>query len=177
MANQVRRYLPTSLGGGAERKGTLPQAGAMPASTADWAQVAAADSHDRMGLVFSKLISVKMPLLVGSDFALAEASWTKKITAGFAVPELLLHFVLSGMTPLEALQTATLNPAVALRATDSLGTVEAGKVADLVLLDADPLVDIWNTTKIRAVLANGRYYDRAALDGLLAATEQAAARR
>jgi imidazolonepropionase-like amidohydrolase len=71
------------------------------------------------------------------------------------------------MTPFEALQAATLNPARALRATDSLGTVARGKLADLVLLDADPLQDIWNTSKVRAVVANGRYFDRAALDQLL----------
>jgi len=54
-----------------------------------------------------------------------------------------------------------------LHATDSLGTVAPGKLADLVLLDADPLADIANTTAIRAVVANGRYYDRTALDRLL----------
>ena len=72
------------------------------------------------------------------------------------------------MTTLNALQTATLNPAKMLRATDSLGTVAPGKLADLVLLDADPLADITNTTTIRAVVANGRYFDRPALDRLLA---------
>ena len=55
-----------------------------------------------------------------------------------------------------------------LHATDSLGTIAPGKLADLVLLDADPLADITNTTTIRAVVANGRYVDRAALDRLLA---------
>jgi len=55
-----------------------------------------------------------------------------------------------------------------LHATDSLGTVAPGKLADLILLDADPLKNIANTMTIRAVVANGRYYDRAALDSLVA---------
>ena len=71
------------------------------------------------------------------------------------------------MTPLAALQTATLNPAKAFHLADSVGTVAAGKWADLVLLDANPLDDITNTTTVRAVVANGRYFDRAALDRLL----------
>ena len=72
-----------------------------------------------------------------------------------------------------ALQTATLNPAQYLHAADSLGMVAPGKLADLVLLDANPLADIRNTRKIRAVVANGRYFDRAALDTLLAKVQQA----
>ena len=75
--------------------------------------------------------------------------------------------VAAGLTPLEALQAATLNPAKMLYTTDSLGTVAPGKLADLVLLDADPLADITNTTTIRAVVANGRYLDRVALDRLM----------
>jgi imidazolonepropionase-like amidohydrolase len=78
---------------------------------------------------------------------------------------------------LSALQAATLNPAKFLHATDSLGTVAAGKLADLVLLDADPLANIQNTTTIRAVMANGRYYDRAALDHLLAEVRAEAKRQ
>jgi imidazolonepropionase-like amidohydrolase len=76
-------------------------------------------------------------------------------------------YVAEGLTLLEALRAATLNPAKMLHATNSLGTVATGKLADLVLLDANPLADITNTTTIRAVVANGRYFDRAALDRLL----------
>ena len=82
--------------------------------------------------------------------------------------ELTLLVEQGGLTPLQALQAGTLNPAKYFGATDSLGIVAPGKLADLVLLDADPLADITNTTTIRAVVANGRYFDRAALDGLLA---------
>jgi imidazolonepropionase-like amidohydrolase len=86
---------------------------------------------------------------------------------GFSLHEEIFVTVEHGLTPLRALQAATLYPAQVLRIADSLGTVAAGKVADLVLLDADPLADIYNTLKIRAVVANGRYFDRAALDTLL----------
>ena len=55
-----------------------------------------------------------------------------------------------------------------------MGSIEKGKVADLVLLNADPLLDIANTTKIEAVVADGRLYDRAELDKLLENVETAA---
>jgi imidazolonepropionase-like amidohydrolase len=88
------------------------------------------------------------------------------------VPGISLHVELerlveAGLTPLEALQTATVNPARVLEMADSLGTVEPGKLADLVLLDANPLADISNTQRIRAVIADGRLYRRADLDRLL----------
>jgi len=73
-----------------------------------------------------------------------------------------------GLTPLEALQAATLNLAKMLRDTDSMGTVAAGKLADLVLFDGNPLKDITTTAAIRVVGANGRYFDRGTLDNLLA---------
>jgi imidazolonepropionase-like amidohydrolase len=85
---------------------------------------------------------------------------------GLSLQQELAFFVESGLTPLEALQTATLNPAKYLEATDSIGTVAIGKLADLVLLDANPLADIRNVGMIRAVVANGRYFDRTALDAM-----------
>jgi len=85
---------------------------------------------------------------------------------GVSLLEELVWLVGAGLTPLEALQAATLNPAKSLHGTDSLGTVAPGKVADLVLLDADPLVDMRNVMKIRAVVANGRYFERAALEAM-----------
>jgi imidazolonepropionase-like amidohydrolase len=59
----------------------------------------------------------------------------------------------------------------------SLGTVEKGKLADLVLLDADPLESIGNTRRINAVVVNGRFFDRKTLDGMLAQVEAAADRK
>jgi imidazolonepropionase-like amidohydrolase len=93
---------------------------------------------------------------------------------GFALHGELESMVSAGLTPLQALRTATINPARFLGREDVLGTVEAGKLADLVLLDANPLEDITNTQKIRAVVANGRYFDRKALDELLKEAEKAA---
>jgi imidazolonepropionase-like amidohydrolase len=95
----------------------------------------------------------------------------------FQVPGISLHVELerlveAGLSPLEALRTATLNPARVLEMVDSLGAIEPGKLADLVLLDANPLEDIRNTQKIRAVVADGRLYRRADLDRLLAGSSR-----
>ena len=73
----------------------------------------------------------------------------------------LALFVRAGFTPLEALQTATVNPAKYLGLLDSLGTVEEGKIADLVLLDGNPLDDITNTQKIAAVILRGQLIGKA----------------
>ena len=94
---------------------------------------------------------------------------------GFSLHQELQRFVAAGFTPLQALQTATLNPAKFLGMSDRLGTVEKGKLADLVLLDANPLDDIRNTQKITGVVVNGRYLSRAVLDKMLADVEKTAA--
>jgi cytosine/adenosine deaminase-related metal-dependent hydrolase len=92
---------------------------------------------------------------------------------GFSLHEELELLVRAGLTPLEALRAATYNPADYFGALDSLGTVTQGKVADLVLLDADPLADIRNTRRISVVIANGRLFDRAARVQLLNGVETA----
>ena len=108
-------------------------------------------------------------MVTGSDIAADRVP-------GFTLHEELELLVRIGMTPLEALRAATLNCAsVAGRAND-LGTIEGGKLADLVLLDADPLADIRNTRKIHAVVARGKLFRRAELDRLLAEGEALAAR-
>jgi imidazolonepropionase-like amidohydrolase len=93
---------------------------------------------------------------------------------GFSLHDELGFMVKAGFTPLEALQASTINPAEFLGLSDSLGTIEKSKIADLVLLEADPLKDIANTKKITAVITNGRFLDRTALDGLLAVAASAA---
>lgn len=86
---------------------------------------------------------------------------------GFSLHDELALLVDAGLTPAQALRTATVNPARYLGKIMSQGTVDEGKVADLVLLDANPVEDIKATTKIAAVLLGGRVFDRAALDRML----------
>jgi imidazolonepropionase-like amidohydrolase len=89
------------------------------------------------------------------------------LTPGFSLHEELASLVRGGLTPMEALIAATLHPAEFMRMDDSLGTVTPGKLADLVLLEADPRVDITNTRRINMVIKDGRLFDRLALEGLL----------
>jgi imidazolonepropionase-like amidohydrolase len=88
--------------------------------------------------------------------------------------EELQRFVAAGFTPFEALQTATLNPARFFQLEDQLGTIEPGKIADLVFLDANPLEDIRNTQKVTAVIVNGRYISKAGLQKILQRVEESA---
>lgn len=97
------------------------------------------------------------------------------IFPGFSLHEELERFVAAGFSPLEALQTATLNPARFLGRENELGTIEKGKLADMVLLDANPLDDIRNTQKIAGVVANGRYFSRTDLNNMLAGVRRQAA--
>jgi imidazolonepropionase-like amidohydrolase len=110
-----------------------------------------------------------VPFLAGTDTAAGV-----HIFPGFSLHQELALFVQAGLTPLQALQTATLNPAKFMDRLADLGTVERGKLADLVLLDANPLEDIANTRKIRAVVLAGRYFDRRQLDSMLKGVERAA---
>ncbi len=95
------------------------------------------------------------------------------IFPGFSLHEELELLVEAGLTPLEALQTATINPAKFLGKENEIGTIEKGKLADLVLLEANPLEDIRNTTRIAAVVANGKYLPKADLQKLLSDVEAA----
>jgi hypothetical protein len=86
---------------------------------------------------------------------------------GFGLHEELAFLASAGLTPFEVLRAATIEPARFLGLLDSLGTVETGKLADLVLLDADPLADVRNTRRISAVMSNGRLVDSVARRALL----------
>jgi imidazolonepropionase-like amidohydrolase len=111
-----------------------------------------------------------VPFMAGTDTAAGV-----HVFPGFSLHQELALFVKAGLTPLQALQTATLNPAKFMGRLADLGTVEKGKLADLVLLDANPLDDIANARRIRAVVLAGRYFDRADLDRMLEGVARAAA--
>src|SRR6185369_12110006 len=97
-----------------------------------------------------------VPLLAGTD------TGNPFCFPGFSLHDELALLVTAGLTPFQALQAATLNPAKFLGLDKTLGTIEAGKIADLVLLDANPLEDVRNTQRINAVISNGRLFDRKA---------------
>ena len=105
-------------------------------------------------------------LLAGSD--VGEVG----LVYGFSLHKELVSLQEAGLTPLEALQSATLNPARYQDAADRLGTVEQGKIADLVLLNKNPLRDIRNTQAIEAVINNGIYLNRKDLDSILQGVEE-----
>ena len=95
---------------------------------------------------------------------------------GFSLHDELGFLVQAGLSPMQALQAATLNPALFFGMEKDLGTIQKGKIADLILLDANPLDAIGNTKRIDAVIYGGKFYSRAALDQMLATAEALAAR-
>ena len=109
-----------------------------------------------------------VPLLVGTDAPMRNSP------PGFGLHEEMLEFVRSGLTPAAALRAATYEPARYFGALDSLGTIATGKLADLVLVDGDPLKRIENAHRIAAVLTRGQVYDRAALHQMLVEAELSA---
>jgi imidazolonepropionase-like amidohydrolase len=108
-----------------------------------------------------------VPLLGGTDAPLAAGGPGKSLVGE------LRYLVQAGLSPREALRTVTTEPARYLAA-DSLGRVAPRAMADLVVLDADPLANIGNVGRVHLVVANGRVYDRAARDGMVAAARRAA---
>jgi len=99
-----------------------------------------------------------VPILAGTDGPYPQG--------GEALHSELELLVEAGLTPLQALQAATRDAAAAMAVTKDVGTVEVGKTADLVLLDADPLKDISNTRRINAVVVRGRLFSKHELAGM-----------
>ncbi|MEX0290730.1 MAG: amidohydrolase family protein [Flavobacteriaceae bacterium] len=108
---------------------------------------------------YKKTLSVFKPMLDGGVRFLAGTDYPNPYTfPGFGIHDELQIFVEeAGFSPLEALQTATINPAIYMQKESELGTVETGKLANLVVLDKNPLEDINNTRSVHAVLLYGQY--------------------
>ncbi|MGA2183558.1 MAG: amidohydrolase family protein [Bryobacteraceae bacterium] len=159
---------------GAERFGNLELRRIPQAVRADWpAPPGAAMLPDTVALIqrvwdlylamVGRMQADGVPLLAGTDTG---DPWSYP---GAELHQELELLVKAGLTPAQALRTATINAAKFLDADDSFGSVQPGRLADLVLLSADPLADIRNTRRIDGVFAGGVYLSRQKLDALVAA--------
>lgn len=129
-------------------------------------------SHERVAKLekiirFNKLLvkafrAAGVPIVAGTD------AGCSGVVFGFSLHDELALLVEAGLTPEEVLLSATRLPATWLEIEDLVGTVEAGKYADLILLDANPMDDIKNTRKIAGVFLNGRWIAKEQIDVMLA---------
>lgn len=119
-----------------------------------------------------KLHRANVPFLAGTDTPAGI-----DVIPGASLHHELQRFVDAGFTPLQALQTATLNPAKFLGRLKDFGTVEPGRIADLIVLEANPLEDIANTRTIVGVVNDGSYHSQDELAALRLALERIAATR
>lgn len=122
--------------------------------------------------VVRTLHAAGVPFLAGTDTPAGV-----DVTPGISLHLELQRFVAAGFTPLEALQTATINPARFFGKMSDSGSVQAGRVADLVILRANPLDDIVNTRTIAGVVADGRYWAPTEIERLREHVKQVAAER
>jgi imidazolonepropionase-like amidohydrolase len=120
--------------------------------------------------IIRKLNAAHVPFLAGTDTPAGV-----DVIPGVSLHLELQRFVAAGFTPLEALQTATLNPAKFYNKLPDYGPIQKGRIADLVLLKANPMEDIGNSRKISGVIADGRYISQQGLDQLRAKLKQLAA--
>ena len=155
-----RKYIPLKVLANWEKGARDRDKGATPEEFALRTNLMAASLR-----IVGKMNAAGVRIMAGTD-----------TTAPFVFPGSSLHeelalLVQAGLTPMQALQAATKHPAEFLGKLQTQGTVEQGKVADLVLLDANPLDDIHNTQKIRAVILRGKLLDRIFLNELLAKEE------
>lgn len=142
--------------------------GAFGADYENLAGVLAEDSR-RLQRITQQLQEAGVPLLLGTDAV-------GLLPPGFSVHSELAMLVRSGLSPYEALRTATVNPALWAGLEGEAGVVAVGARADLVLLERNPLKDIHNSRSIEAVVREGRWLDRTALDAMLEARRDGGAR-
>lgn len=136
-----------------------------------------AESSARYKMLFQKRLELIMAMhRAGVKMLAATDALIWYVFPGFSLHDELELFVKAGLNPMEALQTATRNPAIYLGLIDMVGTVEMGKKADLVLLEANPLENISNTKRITAVIVGGRLIPKVSLDKMLMDAEAAASK-
>ena len=116
------------------------------------------DFNDRLVRAFKQ---AGVPIVAGTDAGTSGVVW------GFSLHDELELLVNAGFTAEEVLVSATRLPATWLRIQDKVGTIEVGKYADLLLLDANPLDNITNTRKISGVFINGKWVSRKKMDAML----------
>lgn len=145
-------------------------AGARMAEYGDEERVAAERVFEKELEIVRAMHHAGIRLLAGTDVT------NEYCMPGFSLHDELELLVRAGLTPAEALRAATCDPAEFLGMLESAGTVEEGKLADLVVLDANPLEEITNTRRIAAVVADGKLRTRADLDAILIRVRSAAAR-
>jgi imidazolonepropionase-like amidohydrolase len=156
-----------------KRAGDDPRARFLAAPIREWWESAAGTplANDDLSVqrrMFQKRLDIVgmfhrhgVPLLAGTDMGVP---W---VYPGFSLHDELTALVRAGLSPAEALRTATVNPARYWNRAHELGEIGTGKLADLVLLDANPLADIGSTRKIRAVILDGQLFDRDRIDEIL----------
>ena len=133
------------------------------------------ESSTRYRTLFQKRLELVMAMhRAGVKLLAATDALLWYVFPGFSLHDELELFVKAGLNPMEALQTATRNPAIYLGLIDMVGTVEQGKKADLVLLEASPLEDISNTKRISSVVVGGSLIPKVSLDKMLTDAERAA---
>ncbi len=107
-------------------------------------------------------------ILTGTD------AFDSYVFPGFSTHDELVELVAAGLSPADALRTATIDAAIFSGVQDEFGSIETGKAADMLLLNANPLLDIRNTQRIEGLFFNGQFFERSALDHLLEFAEQQA---
>lgn len=122
--------------------------------------------YDFHMLIVKAFKEAGVPMVAGTDAGISGVIW------GFSLHDELKLLVEAGLTNEEALTSATRSGAEWLEIDDKIGTIETGKFADLILLEANPLDDINNTQKISGVFVNGKWINRSKIDSMLSDIEK-----
>ena len=155
-----RKYIPLQVLANWQKAAKVRDKGVTPQEFALRSSLMQASLH-----IVGEMNTAGVPIMAGTD-----------TTAPFIFPGSSLHeelalLVQAGLSPMQALQAATKHPAEFLGKLPTQGTIEQGKFADLLLLDANPLDDIHNTRRIRAVILRGKLLERSFLDQVLTKEE------